>query len=152
MNAFRTQFNFLGLSKDMNYWFPGHMAKSLKKMYEQLTSVDAIIEVHDARIPFSGRNSKFRQTIVGNKPYAFVLNKADLADLTHREKIVKKLEEQDSKPCFFTVMKKQNDSEAQKILPSIIDQIKSQDRFNREVNTNYHIMIVGVPNVGKFNF
>jgi ribosome biogenesis GTPase A len=45
-----------------------------------------------------------------------VLNKADLADLTHREKIVRKLEEQNSKPCFFTILKQQNDSEAQKVI------------------------------------
>uniref|UniRef100_A0A9L0T7T1 Mitochondrial ribosome associated GTPase 1 n=1 Tax=Equus caballus TaxID=9796 RepID=A0A9L0T7T1_HORSE len=35
-------------------WFPGHMAKGLKKMQSSLKLVDCIIEVHDARISFGG--------------------------------------------------------------------------------------------------
>ena len=49
---FRTEFDFTKISKELNNWFPGHMAKGLKKMYEHLYGVDAVIELHDARVSF----------------------------------------------------------------------------------------------------
>lgn len=52
MSLFRKQFDFSRISKELYQWFPGHMAKGLKKMYENLPNVDAVIEVHDARVTF----------------------------------------------------------------------------------------------------
>lgn len=52
MIKFRNEFDFKKFAKNLINWFPGHMAKSLKKMYEHLQGVDAIIEVHDARVSF----------------------------------------------------------------------------------------------------
>jgi ribosome biogenesis GTPase A len=46
-------------------------------MPRELQRCDAVIEVHDARIPFTGRNYKF--DLLGSKPRVLVLNKADLA-------------------------------------------------------------------------
>ena len=50
MIKFRDKFDFGRISKEMYQWFPGHMAKGLRKMYETLPNVDAVIEVHDARV------------------------------------------------------------------------------------------------------
>lgn len=47
---FRESFDFTKISKELYQWFPGHMAKGLKKMYETLPNIDAAIEVHDARV------------------------------------------------------------------------------------------------------
>jgi ribosome biogenesis GTPase A len=47
---FRKSFDFNKLSKEIYQWFPGHMHKGLKQMYEQLPHIDAVIEVHDARV------------------------------------------------------------------------------------------------------
>lgn len=47
-------------------------------MQAKLRSVDCILELHDARIPFSGRNPNFAQSLVGDKPHILVLNKVDL--------------------------------------------------------------------------
>ena len=60
-------------------WYPGHMAKAVREMKEILPSVDLIIEVLDARIPYSSINP----VIAGlspNKPRIKVLTKSDLAD------------------------------------------------------------------------
>ena len=51
----------------------------------------------------------FRRAVIGNKPYAYVLNKADLTDLTHKDKIVSKLQSEGYAPCFFTILKDSND-------------------------------------------
>lgn len=60
-------------------WFPGHMAKTRRQIKEDLKLVDVVIEVLDARIPFSSRNPDIH-VITGGKPRLIVLNKADLAD------------------------------------------------------------------------
>ena len=44
-----------------------------------LKLIDVVVEILDARIPFSGRNPHF-DDIIKNKPRLLVLNKADLAD------------------------------------------------------------------------
>jgi ribosome biogenesis GTPase A len=46
----RESFDFSKISKELYQWFPGHMASGLKSMFKQLSSIDAIIEVHDARV------------------------------------------------------------------------------------------------------
>ena len=37
-------------------WFPGHMAKTRRMIKENLSLVDGVVEILDARIPFSSRN------------------------------------------------------------------------------------------------
>ncbi|HOV78563.1 MAG TPA: ribosome biogenesis GTPase YlqF [Bacillota bacterium] len=61
------------------HWYPGHMAKARRLAKENLKLVDVVIEVIDARIPFSSRNPDINE-IAGEKPRLVVLNKADLAD------------------------------------------------------------------------
>lgn len=60
-------------------WFPGHMAKTMRQIRENLGKVDVVIEILDARIPLSSRNPMTGK-IVEEKPLLVVLNKADLAD------------------------------------------------------------------------
>lgn len=60
-------------------WFPGHMARTRRKIKESLGLVDATVEIIDARIPVSSRNPEL-DGLVGEKPRLIVLNKADLAD------------------------------------------------------------------------
>ena len=50
VRKFRDKFDFTKISKEIYQWFPGHMHKGLKKMYETLPNIDAAIEVHDARV------------------------------------------------------------------------------------------------------
>lgn len=60
-------------------WFPGHMSKARRILKENLKLVDVVIEVVDARIPYSSRNPVLEE-LAGQKPLLVVLNKADLAD------------------------------------------------------------------------
>ena len=71
------------------------------------------------KAPFTGRNFHFRQAIVGNKPYCLVLNKADLADLTQKKKIVSKLDKDGYSPVFFTTLKNTEDKTAKKVITKI---------------------------------
>ena len=60
-------------------WFPGHMHKALKEIKESISQVDILIEVLDARIPYSSENPEIAK-IRGDKPVLKILNKYDLAD------------------------------------------------------------------------
>ena len=60
-------------------WFPGHMAKTRRKIKEILPLIDAVAEVVDARVPKSSRNPELRD-IIGDKPLIILLNKCDMAD------------------------------------------------------------------------
>ena len=60
-------------------WYPGHMVKAKKMIRQNLGLVDVVIELVDARIPYSSRNPDM-QTLLSSKPRLLVLNKDDLAD------------------------------------------------------------------------
>ncbi|MDG2013294.1 MAG: ribosome biogenesis GTPase YlqF [Pirellulaceae bacterium] len=60
-------------------WFPGHMHKARLQIKETLPQVDLLIEVLDARIPWSSENPMLAE-LRGEKPVLKVLAKYDLAD------------------------------------------------------------------------
>ena len=69
----------MGIQSKQIQWFPGHMAKTRRLISETITSVDAVIELLDARIPASSRNPEIDR-LCGDKPRLVLLNKAGLAD------------------------------------------------------------------------
>lgn len=145
-DTFRSSFKVV--EKDLLHWFPGHMGRSLRTMQHKLRAVDCIIEVHDARIPFSGRNADFKYTITGIKPQILVLNKKDLINKTLIPKITERLKK-DYKHILFTNCKDQSCKGVKELFPLAKDLIKNSNRFNREIAEDYGIMVIGVPNVGK---
>ncbi|KRN33642.1 ribosome biogenesis GTPase YlqF [Weissella halotolerans] len=60
-------------------WYPGHMAKALRLMRENLKHVDIVFELVDARIPISSRNPAL-DDLVADKPRLLIMTKSDLAD------------------------------------------------------------------------
>lgn len=60
-------------------WFPGHMAKAMRMMEDNLKLCDAVIFVLDARVPASSYNARLAD-MVGGKPVLYLFNKADMAD------------------------------------------------------------------------
>lgn len=60
-------------------WYPGHMAKTKRKIQEELKLIDVVIELLDARIPISSKNPEV-DSIIQNKRKIILLNKSDLSD------------------------------------------------------------------------
>lgn len=120
-------------------------------MHQKLKSVDCIIEVHDARIPFSGRNPEFQNTIAGGvKPHILVLNKKDLITPKEQKSIQRQLADRERlEHVLFTNCKDQQCAGVRKLMPLANDLISNSARFNREGEKDFCIMIIGVPNVGK---
>lgn len=139
-------------NRDLIRWYPGHMAKGEKQMQQKLKNVDCIIEVHDARIPFSGRNNNLHYSLLSAKPSILVLNKKDLIPDDLRGRIqynLKQLPDFPSQAIFFTNCKDHRCTGVKKIMPKAIDLIKNSERFNRSNEKENTIMVIGVPNTGK---
>lgn len=144
---FRTKFRIS--DKTHMLWYPGHMQKGTRQMQQKLKSVDCLIEVHDARIPFSGRNPNFIKTVGGMRPHVLVYNKQDLADQGYRNIVRCELEKQGTKNVLFTNCKDITCRGVAKIVPLVKQLITSSCRFNRSESREFCIMVIGVPNVGK---
>ncbi len=123
-------------------WYPGHMHKASKQIRETLPKVDLIIEILDARIPFSSQNPML-SGLRGDKPCIKLLSKSDLADpdLTRqwqawleKEQGVKTLAVSTEQPEKI----RQITELCRKMLPARTRGIKT-----------IHAMIMGIPNVGK---
>jgi ribosome biogenesis GTPase A len=136
-------------NKDILQWFPGHMGKAIKEMEKHLKNVDCIIEVHDARVPVSGRYADFKKTLCGLKPHIFILNKIDLADKTYLVPALNRLNSEGITNIIETNLKSEICKETKKILPLMQELIRASNRYNRSQEKDFCIMIIGVPNVGK---
>uniref|UniRef100_A0A8D2ZUB6 G domain-containing protein n=1 Tax=Scophthalmus maximus TaxID=52904 RepID=A0A8D2ZUB6_SCOMX len=76
----------------------------------------------------------------------------DLCDLASKQRILKALEKDGVRNVLFTDSLKQRDDSIKKVkvlVPMVMEMIGSGPRFNRDENTNYCLMVIGVPNVGK---
>jgi len=150
MSGFRTAFGAATKRIDLN-WFPKHMNSGLKQMQAKLRSVDCVLEVHDARIPLSGRNPNLCEQLVGPKPHILILNKADLITNDMKGKIRRIYG--NGTPCMkniiFTNCKYDQCSGIRKIIPKMKELIETSDRFHRSHTKEYHAMIIGIPNSGK---
>ena len=82
-------------------WFPGHMAKTRRLIKENLTAVEAVCELVDARIPESSRNPELDE-MTGKKPRIILLNKCDMADKAVTDNWIKYYK---SKSIFYTLFK-----------------------------------------------
>ncbi|ANS87332.1 DAR GTPase 3, chloroplastic [Vibrio scophthalmi] len=123
-------------------WFPGHMHKAQKEIAEAIPQIDVIIEVLDARIPFSSENPMISE-LRGDKPVVKVLNKRDLADPEMTQLWIEHLEkEQNVKAMAITTSQPQ---EVQKIL----ELCRKLAPHREEIGKNIRTMIMGIPNVGK---
>ena len=123
-------------------WYPGHMNKARRIIKETMSDVDLVIEVMDARIPFSSENpmvAELRQ----HRPCIKILNKSDLADPAITKLWMHHLEkEQGVKAQALSVQ----DKSRTKNLPDLCRKLLP----NRDSAVKYiRVMIMGIPNVGK---
>ena len=131
-------------------WYPGHMVKAQNEIKENLKLIDIVVEVLDARIPFSSRNPLITD-LKKDKPEIVVLNKSDISDKDQNLKWKKYFEEQGN-TCILTCAnindnKKKIIEEINKKGKEIYD--KKYDNKSVNIRTIYRVLIVGIPNVGK---
>lgn len=120
-------------------WYPGHMNKARKDIIHALKKVHAILEVVDARLPYSSENPLLQQ-LAGDKPTLKLLNKADLAD-PDLTKIWLEYYSAKGIPALTACGKSPGN-----IREQVIRHFSS---LKKSIKPPFRIMIVGIPNVGK---
>lgn len=123
-------------------WYPGHMEKARKKVKEILPSVDVVIEVLDARCPYSSTNPMIEK-LRGDKPYLKVLTKTDLAD----PQITDTWQSSLSKALNTEVLP--ITTQNTKLALTIPDRVCAMSRHQAHNIRPVAALIMGVPNVGK---
>jgi ribosome biogenesis GTPase A len=130
-------------------WYPGHIAKAERKLKEQISLVDMVIEVIDARIPLSSKYIEVEK-LIGEKPRLLVLNKADLSDQYENLKWVEYLTKKTGLAVILTSASSSKD--LSRLIKAAVDtgkekieQLLAKGLLPRPVRA----MVIGMPNVGK---
>lgn len=132
-------------------WYPGHMTKTVRMMSENISLVDVVVELIDARIPYSSKNPDI-DNLAKNKKRIIVMNKTDLADPAKTEVWKKWFEAKGFTVILADAVKgtgvnKVADT-ARTLMKDKIEREKARGRLFVPVRA----MIVGIPNVGKSTF
>lgn len=133
-------------------WFPGHMTKTRRMIQSNLSLVDGVVEILDARIPMSSRNPEMDR-LVKNKPRMLLLNKSDMADDSATAKWIEFY-----KSKGFTVLKAdcKSGNGLKAFLPAVrngmLKELMDKRREKGIEGAPLRLMIVGIPNVGKSSF
>lgn len=129
-------------------WYPGHMNKAKNQIQDHLKLVDLVLEVRDARLPFSSLNPVLDQ-MINSKPRLIILNKADLAD----ERMTKAwINFYQSKQQLVIALDAQHTNQLQPLL-NAIEQLMAPKlkKYQQSGVKNYttRAMCIGIPNAGK---
>ena len=136
------------MPSDIIQWFPGHMAKTRRLIAENLKDVDILIEILDARIPYSSRNPEIKK-LKERKPTVMLLNKASLADPEQSARWQKYYTNEET-VCLLTDCATGNG--LNRLSPAIHDILHEKvERYEAKGMSGRRLkaMIVGIPNVGK---
>ena len=129
---------------DIN-WYPGHMARAKRLLAEQLSRVDVVIELCDARLPLSSRNPDLIR-LTDRKERVLLLGKSDLADSAVTAKWLQVFKRQGI-TCMALDMNKQAKAALSLIDKAARDSVERAKE--RGIKKTVRAMVAGVPNVGK---
>ena len=130
-------------------WYPGHMAKTRRQLAEQIKRTDLVIELCDARLPFSSRNPDLDK-MIGEKKRILLLNKSDLADPVVNTRWIQYFRQQG----IHTELIQAKKIKAKDAIQTIENEVKESvmQAAARGVRKTVRAMVVGVPNVGKSTY
>ena len=132
-------------------WFPGHMAKTRRKIVEQLKLIDAVAEIVDARIPVSSRNPDLKE-IIGDKPHLILLNKCDMADETATKQWIAHYKSEGIYAIPVDCKNGKGISLFKDTVKTLLADKLEVYRSKGMVGKPLRVMVVGIPNVGKSSF
>ena len=136
----------------MNYqWYPGHMTKAKRMMQENISLIDLIIEIVDARVPLSSRNPDIDE-LGKNKSRVILLNKSDLSDGKYNDQWMDYFKGKG----FHVVLVNSRNGQGVKSIQGVVQEACKEkierDRKRGIINRPVRAMVVGIPNVGKSTF
>ncbi|MFT8457844.1 MAG: ribosome biogenesis GTPase YlqF [Liquorilactobacillus ghanensis] len=128
-------------------WYPGHMAKAIRQIKENLKMVDLVLELADARLPESSRNPLVQELLV-SKPRLLLLTKKDLADTSETQKWVNHFQAQQQAVLAVNSLHERTSVIEKKIQQVLADKTARQKQRGIK-QQRLRVMCLGIPNVGK---
>ncbi len=132
-------------------WYPGHMTKAKRAMQEDIRLIDVVVELVDARIPYSSKNPDI-ESLAQGKSRVILLNKKDMAD----SNVTKQWQDYYEKKGYLTLAvnarQKQDLKQVNSLIQKACEEKILRDRKRGIINRPVRAMIVGIPNVGKSTF
>lgn len=129
-------------------WFPGHMAKTRRLMKESLPDVDIVLELLDARIPYSSKNPEIKK-IIGEKPIVTILNKASLADPGTTADWCRRYRVHMNACVAIDCLTGEGIADLKNTVREVLADKIARYRERGMEGRRLKAMIVGIPNVGK---
>ena len=126
-------------------WYPGHMARAKRLLSDQLSRVDVVIELCDARLPLSSRNPDLKR-LTEKKERVLLLGKSDLADPARTSEWLNLFKRQ-GLSCMALDMNRQAKAALALIEKAAKETVERSAQ--RGIKKTVRAMVVGVPNVGK---
>lgn len=136
----------------MNYqWYPGHMTKAKRMMQENISLIDLVIELVDARVPLSSKNPDIDE-LGKNKSRLILLNKSDLADPEANKRWIAYFKERGFHILEINAKTGQGLRAIQPKVQEACREKIERDRKRGIKNRPVRAIVVGIPNVGKSTF
>ena len=129
-------------------WYPGHMAKTKRLIKENMSFIDVVLELVDARIPFSSKINDM-DDLLKNKKRIIVMTKYDLCDKKETDKWIKHYEKMG---YVVLAVNLKNNYDYKKVIETIRDLVKGindKRRVNNLLDKEIKVLVMGIPNVGK---
>ncbi|MBQ6634338.1 MAG: ribosome biogenesis GTPase YlqF [Ruminococcus sp.] len=129
-------------------WFPGHMAKTRRLMAANMKLVDAVVEMTDARIPYSSHNPEIAK-LTQRKPRLVILNKSDAADPEVTAQWLDWFAKKKLCALALDCKSGKNINKFYQKLRELLAEDMSRWEDKGMKGRPIRLMIVGIPNVGK---
>lgn len=140
-----------GVNRRSIQWFPGHMAKTLRIMQQDVRGVDAVLLLLDARIPRSSLNPELER-IAAAKPRLYVLNKADLADPGRTARWARWFGAQGAGCVAIDARQKNGAGAVRRAVDGALAGLLARNAQKGMTGGRVRLMVAGIPNVGKSTF
>ena len=137
------------MNANMNInWYPGHMKKTREAIQKNLSLVDVVFELLDARIPYSSQNPVI-DSIVKEKPRIIILNKSDLANDKANSLWQNHYRDSDVPSILFNSLSGKGVENILKLASEVLKDKRKSYEDRGVINRPIRAMILGIPNVGK---
>lgn len=139
------------LIKQNVQWFPGHMAKTRRLIKESLNLVDGVVEILDARVPYSSQNPEL-DGIIKNKPRIILLNKCDVANPTATSMWIKFFESKGAYAIPVDCKTGKGLNKFDEVVKKALAMVIAKNEEKGMTGKPLRLMVVGIPNTGKSSF
>ena len=129
-------------------WFPGHMAKAQREIEEKIKLVDIVLELIDARIPYSSINPVFENTLQ-NKKKLYIMTKIKMADPKITEKWVEHYKSKNIPIIAVDSISGVNVNKIAALCKEVLKEKLEKERLKGMKPRSIRTMVIGIPNVGK---